>query len=149
MASHRGPLLIALLFVLAGAPALAGEAREITVYKSPSCGCCGKWVEHLEANGFRVEVHDVADMHPIKQEYAVPDVLASCHTASIDGYVIEGHVPAADIARLLKERPPVRGLSVPGMKSGTPGMEGPDPERYQVLSFDDEGHTAVFATHAP
>jgi len=149
MISLRGPLSIALLLALVCAPALAEEPREVTVYKSPNCGCCGRWVDHLEANGFRVEVHDVADMQSIRRDHAVPETLASCHTAEIDGYIIEGHVPAADIARLLEEKPAVRGLAVPDMVTGSPGMEGPDPEAYEVLSFDASGQTAVFATHAP
>jgi hypothetical protein len=137
---RRLPLL--LLFV--AAPALAAE---ITVYKSPTCGCCKEWVKHLQANGFSVTAKDVPDVAPYKDAHGVPPTLASCHTAKVAGYVIEGHVPAADIQRLLKERPKVRGLAVPGMPVGSPGMEGLFTQRYDVLTFDQDGRTAVYARH--
>ena len=127
----------------------AGESRSVTVYKTPTCGCCGKWVEHLEANGFDVESHDLPDVGPLKRENGIPRQLSSCHTAFVEGYVIEGHVPAADIVRLLDERPAVSGLAVPGMPIGSPGMEGPNPEVYRVLSFDKSGRTEVFSTQRP
>lgn len=94
-----------------------------TVYKSPTCSCCNKWVEHLRANGFPVQVREPADLNAVKDEYEVPRDMRSCHTAVIDGYVVEGHVPAADIQRLLQERPEATGLAVPGMPLGSPGME--------------------------
>lgn len=119
----------------------------ITVYKSPTCGCCIKWVRHLEDNGFKVEAINRKDMSVIKSENGVPRRLASCHTAIIDGYVIEGHVPAADIKRLLKERPDVTGLTAPGMPMGSPGMEGPRQDRYDVLTFTREGDTTVFSRY--
>ena len=123
-------------------------ATEITVYKSPTCGCCNKWVDHLRANGFNVRAHDVADITVAKKTNGVPLTLGSCHTAKVGGYVIEGHVPASDIKRLLKERPPVRGLAVPGMPIGSPGMEqGAHKDRYDVLTFDAQGKTAVYASH--
>ena len=138
-------LLVPLLLALAAAPALAAE---ITVYKSSTCGCCDKWIEHLQANGFTVKAQNVADIMPYKSANGVPPALASCHTAKVDGYVIEGHVPAADIKRLLKERPKVLGLSVPGMPIGSPGMEqGAHKERYDVLTFDNAGKTSVYARH--
>jgi hypothetical protein len=120
-----------------------------TVYKSPTCGCCGKWIEHLEAAGLEVESVDVADMTVIKANHEVPERLASCHTALIGGYLIEGHVPVEDIERLLAERPDIVGLAVPGMPIGSPGMEGPNPETYDVLAFDATGATRSFATHQP
>jgi len=123
------------------------EAADITVYKSPSCGCCGKWVEHLEANGFTVKVNNQRDMRPVKQHYGIDGKLQSCHTGVVDGYLIEGHVPAEDIQRLLRERPAVRGLAVPGMPMGSPGMEGPRKDNYDVLAFDDEGKTSHFSSH--
>lgn len=122
-------------------------AAEVTVYKSPTCGCCKAWVKHLEENGFSVKAHDVNNVTPFKVKHGVTPELASCHTAVVDGYVIEGHVPAADIKRLLKERPAVKGLAVPEMPMGSPGMEGPRKDPYKVLSFDAEGKVRVFASY--
>lgn len=122
-------------------------ALEVTVYKSPTCGCCNKWIAHLEANGFKVDAHDVADLTQVKLEHRVSRELSSCHTALVDGYVIEGHVPAADIRRLLQERPDVVGLAVPGMVIGSPSIEDPSSEPYNVLTFDRDGNTTVFAKH--
>ena len=124
-------------------------AGEITVYKSATCGCCKLWVKHLEANGFTVKAHDVSNLTAYKKANGVPAALSSCHTATIGGYAIEGHVPASDIHRLLRERPGIRGLAVPGMPIGSPGMEeGKRRERFDVLSFDRLGQTAVFS-HYP
>lgn len=126
----------------AAAPA---AAIAITVYKSPTCGCCGDWVKHLEQNGFAVAVHDVDDVDPFKRKAGLTPQLASCHTAFVDGYAVEGHVPAADIKRLLAERPAARGLTVPGMPLGSPGMEVEGrSDDYQVLLFRDGGDTRVF-----
>ena len=100
------------------------DGPEVTVYKSATCGCCGKWIEHMQDAGFKVTAHNRQDMNQIKEEHGVAYELRSCHTAVVDGYVLEGHVPAGDIRRLLKERPAVDGLAVPGMPSGSPGMEG-------------------------
>ncbi len=122
-------------------------ALEITVYKSPACGCCSKWIAHLEANGFKVVAHDREDMTSVKIENGVRREFSSCHTAVIDGYVIEGHVPAEDIQRLLQDRPAVAGIAVPGMPIGSPGMEGPNPQAYDVVTFDAVGNTNVFASH--
>ena len=119
----------------------------MTVYKSPSCGCCAKWVEYLERDGFTVNVVDKPDVTPIKQALGVTPRLASCHTAVIDGYVIEGHVPAADIRRLLAERPPVIGLTAPGMPQFSPGMRSETPRGYDVLSFDQHGGVQLFARY--
>jgi len=121
-----------------GAPAVAGE---VTVYKSPSCGCCGGWVAHMRANGFRVTVNNLDDLDPVKELAGVPDALVSCHTAFVGGYAIEGHAPAASVLRLLAERPAARGLAVPGMPASAPGMDGPEAEPYTVLAFDAEGRT--------
>lgn len=137
-----GPALLALGIGLAPVAALA--AGEITVYKSPTCGCCGKWVDHLKDAGFSVRAEDVRDLNAVKARYGVQPHLASCHTAVVDGYVVEGHVPAASIKRLLRERPAVKGLAVPGMPVGSPGMEGPNPERYDVVTFDAAGRAAVY-----
>ena len=123
-------------------------ATEIIVYKSATCGCCKEWVKHLQANGFSVKAHDVSDLMSYKNANGVPMKLGSCHTATVDGYVIEGHVPATDIKRLLKERPAVSGLAVPGMPVGSPGMEqGDHKDRYEVLTFDKQGKTGVFARY--
>ncbi len=143
--------LFATLTFIAGiafASAATADPARVQVYKSPTCGCCNKWIEHLESNGFSVNATDVPDLAPIKAENRVPRRLASCHTAIVDGYLVEGHVPAIDVHRLLRERPKVSGLAVPGMPIGSPGMEGPNPERYQVLSFGPEG-VSVFSTHGP
>ncbi len=145
----RGVALAALAWLALGAVAAAKEPTAVTVYKSPSCGCCSAWVKHLEENGFSVETHDLPDVTPVKIENGIPPSLASCHTAFVEGYVIEGHVPASDVARLLAKRPPISGLAVPGMPIGSPGMEGPNPEPYRVLSFDDQGRVEVFSSHRP
>jgi len=118
----------------------------VTVYKSPTCGCCGEWVKHMQASGFRVETREVADVTPIRRKYGVPDELSSCHTAIVGGYAIEGHVPAADIKRLLRERTKAKGLAVPGMVAGSPGMEQGPPQPYATIVFDERGST-VFAQH--
>lgn len=119
----------------------------VTVYKSPTCGCCGKWEDHLRAHGFTVESKPTEDVQAVKATLGVPEPLRSCHTAVVGGYVIEGHAPADDIARLLRERPEIAGLAVPGMPLGSPGMEAPSPESYDVVAFDRNGETSVFAKH--
>ena len=127
-------------------PASTAEA-DVVVYKSPSCGCCGGWVDHMRANGFTVAVKERDDLTPVKARLGVPDSLQSCHTAEVGGYVVEGHVPAADIRRLLTERPRARGLAVPGMPAGSPGMgDGGHREAYQVILFGDGGHS-VYARY--
>lgn len=124
----------------------AQVAPRLVVYKSPACGCCGGWVNHMRASGFRVEINDVSDVLPIKRGNGVPDSLASCHTALVGGYALEGHVPAADVWRLLRERPAVKGLAVPGMVVGSPGMEQGPPQRYATIAFDARG-SRIFAQH--
>ena len=134
---------------LASVPA---EAGPVVVYKSPTCGCCNGWIDHLREHGFEVRGVDVAQYGALaarKQQAGVPGDLGSCHTAVVDGYAVEGHVPAHVIARLLDERPDVKGIAVPGMPIGSPGMEGPNPEAYQVIAFDDEGNRSVFAEIDP
>ena len=153
-------ILLGITIVLAATtsgwtPANAQEAASgtaIDVYKTPTCGCCVIWVEHLREHGFSVTVTDVPNVTPLKQRLGIRPELSSCHTAIVGDYAIEGHVPASDIQRLLREGPRVAGLAVPGMPLGSPGMEMPDPsrhERYDVLAFDDEGKTEVWATHGP
>ena len=120
----------------------------VTVYKDASCGCCKKWIEHMQASGFTVDAHDSADMDAVKDHYGVPSGVRSCHTALVGNYVVEGHVPAADVDRMLKEQPKAAGLSVPGMVMGSPGMEGSMSRPYTVLAFQKTGATTTFASHA-
>ena len=119
------------------------------VHKSPTCGCCLAWADQMRAAGFDVEIRDVEDLAPIKRELGVPAQSASCHTAQIAGYFVEGHVPAEDIERLLAERPDAKGLAVPGMPLGSPGMEVPSgaEQPYEVLLVGEDGTTDVFAQH--
>ncbi|MEO0888057.1 MAG: DUF411 domain-containing protein [Cyanobacteria bacterium J06634_6] len=129
--------------------AKVAQASELTVFRSPTCGCCGKWVEYMEAFGFQIRDNITEDMAAIEQQYGVPSQLRSCHTAIANGYVIEGHIPAEDVARLLSEKPDISGIAVPGMPVGSPGMESGDyVEPYEVLSFTDSGEMAVFAAHS-
>ncbi|MFU2488711.1 DUF411 domain-containing protein [Thauera sp. WH-1] len=145
--SLRGLVAAALLGLASLAPAFAAE-DEVVMYKDPNCGCCGKWAEHMREHGFKVKEVSTSQMGVIKREAGVPQALGSCHTAKVGGYVVEGHVPAADVKRMLTDKPAVSGISAPGMPLGSPGMEGPYPaERYDVVSFDAEGNTAVFASH--
>lgn len=125
------------------------EAPTIQVYKAPTCGCCGQWIEHLRAEGFDVEAIDVnnSDLVAVKQTRGVDTDLMSCHTAIVGDYVVEGHVPASDIARLLAERPDIAGIAVPGMPAGSPGMESASPEPYDVLTFGGDGERRVWASH--
>jgi hypothetical protein len=125
----------------------AAPLPPVQVFKSPTCGCCGAWVEHLEAAGFPVRVTEVDDTTAARKRLGMPDRLGSCHTATVAGYVLEGHVPAADVTRLLADRPPALGLAVPGMPVGSPGMEGPNARPYDVVTFDKQGRSEVFATH--
>lgn len=120
------------------------DAPTITVYKTPTCGCCTSWVEHLREHGFEVETHDLNNLDPVKRRHGITRSLESCHTAEVDGYVVEGHVPADLIERMLRDRPEIAGLAVPGMPMGSPGMEGPYTESYNVLAFDREGKTTIF-----
>ena len=122
----------------------------MTVYKSPTCGCCGKWIDHVTAGGFQVKVIDVADptrMNEIKTASGVPEALRSCHLALVGNYAVEGHVPADLVKKMLREKPQGRGLTVPGMVAGSPGMEVPGAaERYDVLLFQRDGKTTVYAS---
>lgn len=124
---------------------VAGGGPEVTVFKRATCLCCSNWAEHMRENGFEVTEEASDELLEVKREHGVPLELAACHTALIDGYVFEGHVPADVIRDFLEERPDATGLAVPGMPVGSPGMEGPDPESYEILAFDSEGRTEVFA----
>lgn len=123
------------------------DLPSITVYKSPTCGCCGNWVAHLEENGFKVKTVDTNEGRLIKTRYGVPGDLTSCHTGLVDGYVVEGHVPADDIKQMLADRPEISGISVPGMPMGSPGMEGNRVDPYDVIAFHKDGSRSVFASH--
>lgn len=119
----------------------------VDVYKSASCGCCGKWVAHMEKNGFKVNIHEVTDVPGARKKLGMPDKLGSCHTSKVGNYVVEGHVPAADIQRLLKEKPKALGLAVPAMPPGAPGMDIPNSPAYETLLVQADGSTRVFAKH--
>ncbi len=144
---------LAVLATLASASTPAASAPrtstvEITVFKDANCGCCKSWVEHLRKHSFTVVAKDTADLSGVKLVGRVPERLHSCHTAFVNGYVVEGHVPAADIQRLLKEKPKIAGIAVPGMPAGSPGMEmGGVRDAYDVIAFNRDGTTKVFARH--
>jgi hypothetical protein len=128
------------------ASAMSSTSSDVVkVYKDARCGCCKEWVKHLEQNGFKVETMDMPDLSAVKQKYGVMPEIQACHTAVVGGYAIEGHVPADLIIRMLKEKPAIAGLAVPGMPSGSPGMEGAMKEQYDVLTFDRAGRTTVYA----
>ena len=120
-------------------------AADIVVYKSPTCGCCGKWVEHMEKAGFSVDVENRRDLAPIKGELGVPGRMQSCHTARVGDYFVEGHVPADLVAQLLADKPDIKGLAVPGMPMGSPGMEGPRKDPYNVIAIGKDGRASVYA----
>jgi hypothetical protein len=125
-----------------------GMFEKGVVYKNASCGCCGSWVEHMKHHGFDLEVNNVDNLQPIKEEVGVPFGMGSCHTARIEGYFVEGHVPAAEVKRLLAERPKAKGITVPAMPIGSPGMESGDRvDPYEVLLVHEDGTTSVFAKY--
>jgi hypothetical protein len=131
--------------VPASVPAAPVAGRTIKVYKDANCGCCKEWVKHLEQNGFTVEAMDMPDISAVKTKYGVNRELQACHTAVIGDYVVEGHVPADLIVKMLEEKPAIAGLAVPGMPMGSPGMEGASKEKYDVLTFDRAGRTTVYS----
>jgi hypothetical protein len=142
-----------LLLAIAALPLVRGRlataaSPQVLVYKSPSCGCCGAWVEHMRAAGFSVTTKDVPDTAPERKRLGMPDQFAACHTASVEGYVVEGHVPAAEVRRLLVAKPAAIGLAVLGMPLGSPGMEVDDRiDPYEVLLVDRRGQSSVFARY--
>jgi len=139
-----------LLVVVLALPAAQAAATEVVMYKSPTCGCCSGWADTLKSAGFTVVEKKQEDMDVIKEKYGVPGDLSSCHTAIVGGYIIEGHVPAADVQRLLKEKPAnVVGLTAPGMPMQSPGMQPEmlEPKNYDVLAFDKDGNTTVFSRY--
>ena len=139
-------ILIVILLLLP-ITAMAETLPKMTVWKSPSCGCCGNWINHMKAAGFQVEIKNVEEMQSVKTQSRIPENLRSCHTAKVGGYLIEGHVPAADVKRLLAEKHITRGLAVPGMPSGSPGMENGEHDPYNVVTFDKNGVTSIFSKH--
>jgi hypothetical protein len=140
--AKAGNLAVAALI---GLPMLANAATQaIEVYKTATCGCCEEWVKHLRANGFKVDAHNVANPSDTREKMGIPDRLGSCHTAVVGGYAIEGHVPAAEIKRLLAAKPNAKGLAVPAMPAGSPGMEGPRHMPYDVLLVRNDGSTTVY-----
>lgn len=154
---YRGLVRLASVAFLASLVSAAAPDRSlpsgvkpvhVVVYKDPACGCCKSWVEHLRQHGFDVAVRDTSDVSGAKRTGRVPERLVSCHTAFVNGYVIEGHVPAADIQRMLRDKPKIAGLAVPGMPAGSPGMEmGGRVDRYQVIAYTRDGRTSVYASH--
>lgn len=141
--------LMTALAVFAATQVRAAEPLPtVDVYKSPYCGCCEQWVAHMRQSGFKVNIHNVRDVTPVRENFGVPETMASCHTAVVGGYAIEGHVPAADVKRLLHERPKAAGIAVPGMVRGSPGMgQGQGTDSYKVMVFSKGGGNSVFAQH--
>lgn len=136
--------ILLVLFIVSLFLTTSVSAEEIRVFKSPTCGCCNKWIDHLEDNGFTVKAYNRSDMPFIKEQLGITRSQQSCHSAIVGGYVIEGHVPAADIKKLLRQSPELHGLTVPGMPVGSPGMEGLYKEQYDVLAIDKQGKTSVY-----
>ncbi|WP_263772138.1 DUF411 domain-containing protein [Propionivibrio soli] len=139
------PLLV--VAALGSTAALAQELPQVDIYKSPTCDCCGKWIEHMRKAGFKVEAHVVTDVPGNRKKLGMPDKYGSCHTSKVAGYLLEGHVPAADVHRLLKEKPKAVGLASPGMPPGSPGMDIPNAPPYDVLLVQTDGTSKVFAKH--
>ncbi len=142
-------LLAGVAVVVSFRPASPDLDADVVVYKSPTCGCCVKWIDHLEEAGYTVRAENVVDMVSVKQREGVPMDLSSCHTAIIGDYVFEGHIPARVISDFLEEGPDLAGLAVPGMPIGSPGMEGWNPAPYDVIAFDGDGNRGVFERIEP
>ncbi len=152
MNTKRIAVIAVVLVAFAGGWLYAGrtplvDGTKVVMYQNPACGCCSKWAAHMEATGFTGEIHKTDQLNSIKQREGITPETASCHTSMVDGYLVEGHVPAREIARLITDRPDVKGIAVPGMPMGSPGMEGGRTDHYDVLSIDHEGNTAVFASY--
>ena len=148
---RRFEVIAAAILLLAGSIGITaqGQPATVEVYKSPTCGCCSKWVDHLRSHGFTVRAINTDTIDELKTSRGVPRHVRSCHTALVGGYVVEGHVPAADVQRLLRDRPAVVGIGVPGMPIGSPGMEvsGVKAQPFDVIAFAKDGSTRVFASH--
>jgi hypothetical protein len=138
--------LIAGLAIAGGAVAQTAKPV-VEIYKAASCGCCGKWADHMRQAGFEVKTHEVDDVSAARKKLGMPESLGSCHTAKVGGYVVEGHVPAGDVKRLLVEKPKAIGLAVPAMPQGSPGMENNSPVPYETLLVQADGATRVFVRH--
>jgi len=145
----RALVLLLAVFAWTGVSSAQRPQASIEVFKDPSCGCCSKWVDHLRSHGFAVTTTEHANMDELKASRGVPQRVRSCHTAVVGNYVVEGHVPAADVQRLLAQRPAIAGIGVPGMPIGSPGMEvtGMKPQAFDVIAFAKDGSTRVFASH--
>ncbi len=139
--------LLAIVLTTLVLTAGASELPQVEIYKSPYCGCCTEWAKHMAANGFKVKSIDVEDVPATRARLGMPERYGSCHTAKIGNYLIEGHVPAADVKRLLKEKPKAVGLAAPGMPGGSPGMESAKKEAYEVLLVGNDGKAQVFSRH--
>ena len=139
-----GPGMLLGVAALAGRSASAAVLPSVTLYKNPNCGCCGIWAKYMQASGYKVKVLMRDDMEPIKLRAGVPDDLVTCHTAFIEDYVVEGHVPLPAIRKMLKERPNILGIAVPGMPAGSPGMPSINKEPFKVFAFDADGEQAVY-----
>lgn len=144
---NRSFLALATLAILGAGSAAASAAEVIDVYKSPNCGCCGKWIDHMKDAGFEVRTHVVMDVPQARKTLGMPERFGSCHTAKVGGYAVEGHVPAADVQRLLKEKPKAVGIAVPSMPPGSPGMESTKPVPYNTLLVQAGGEATIFAKH--
>lgn len=148
---RRNAFTLAAFLLVAATIGPTAQSRQpaVEVYKDPTCGCCSKWIDHLKSHGFAAKAIETDKLDEIKASRGIPQKARSCHTAVVDGYVVEGHVPAADIQRLLKERPAVVGIAVPGMPIGSPGMEVPGmkAQPFDVIAFSKDGSTRVFASH--
>lgn len=140
-------ILLAMMALGTAGAGIAQTTGTVELYKSPYCGCCGKWAEHMTKAGFSVKTHEVEDVPGTRKKLGMPEKLGSCHTAKIGNYLLEGHVPAEDIKRLLKEKPKALGLAVPGMPAGSPGMDVPNSPPYETLLVQSDGSTRVFARH--
>lgn len=141
-------LVLALAMVSANPVMAAEQLPSVEIYKSPYCGCCEQWIAYMRNSGFNVSIHNVRDVTPVREKFGVPDAMASCHTAVVGGYAVEGHVPADDVKRLLRDRPKAAGIAVPGMVLGSPGMEqGQGKDAYYVMLFAKDGTPRVFAQH--
>lgn len=148
MIDRRTMIGLLLAAIPATACAKSAGVPELTIYKSPYCGCCGAWVDHVKASGLKAVVREMEDVTPVARKLGVPDDLRSCHTAAIDGYFVEGHVPVTDIRKLLRDRPKARGIAVPGMPIGSPGMEqGDRRDVYDTLLVGHDGTARTFARH--
>ena len=150
--NKRRQFISQLTALLVAAPLAARAAVTgpvVQVYKSATCGCCSKWADHMRAAGFVVNATNVPDVNQYKLKYGVPPQLASCHTAIVEDYIVEGHVPADDVIKMLRQKPAIKGIAVPGMPMGSPGMESPNPERFETIAFTADGLTSVFAVHEP